>query len=171
MTAKVAHPSSRLRAVGLSMVAACAIGLARPAPPPRTLDGLAGMLGHAAHGIVLRSEVLWEPSRGVVGEALLGRHVLFLARAEAGKERDLYGARVRLSAEGQPIEVVGLRNISETPLGDDSGLEVRGASAVFATTAYGRVQGVTLLDLQGVPSRDRPSSLAGRVTLALASFR
>lgn len=162
---------SRIRALGFLTVVATMASFARPAPPPRTLEGLADLLGSTAKGAVVPGEVQWEPSRGVVGDALLGRRVLFLCAPSSGRERDVYRARVRLSLEGQPIEVMGLRNITETPLGDDAGLEIRGTSAAFATTAYERVQGVTLLDLDGVEPRDRPPSLAGKATLALASYR
>jgi hypothetical protein len=171
MTAMGVYLGSRIRALGLVTVVATAASFARPAPPPRTLEGLADLLGGAAAGAVAPGEVQWEPSRGVLGDALLGRRVLFLAAQSAGRERDVYRARVRLSLEGQPVEVTGLRNITETPLGDDAGLEIRGTMAAFATTAYERVQGVTLLDLDGVEPRDRPSSLAGKATLALASYR
>jgi hypothetical protein len=171
MTAMGVYLGSRIRALGLFTVVATAVSFARPAPPPRTLEGLADLLAGAAKGAVVPGEVQWEPSRGVLADALLGRRVLFLCAPSTGRERDVYRARVRLSLEGQPIEVTGLRNITETPLGDDAGLEIRGTMAAFATTAYERVQGVTLLDLDGVEPRDRPSSIAGRATLALASYR
>ncbi len=129
------------------------------------------MLGGYVEGTVLSNEVKWEPGRGIVAEALLGRRVLFLARRRGSSARDLYRARVRLSAEGQPIEPAGLRNLTDTPLGDESGLEVEGPNAVFATTAFGRVQGITVLDLRGVTPGDRPASLADRALLALTSLR
>jgi hypothetical protein len=171
MTAMGAFIRSRLRAAGLLAAIGAGAALARSVPPARTLDGLASLLGHAVHGVVAPEGVKWEPSRGALADALLGRRVLFLAAPSAGKERDVYRARVRVSLEGQPVDVAGVRNITETPLGDDAALEVRGSTAAFATTAYERVQGVTVLDLDGVEPRDRPTSLAGRATLALASYR
>jgi hypothetical protein len=171
MIAKGGHLRHRVRAVGLTALVAAGVALARPAPPPRTLEGLALLLSGSAHGAVGVADVVWEPGRGVPAEALLGRRVLFLAATGPGGARDLFRAQVRLSAEGQPIEATGLRNITETPLGDDAGLEVRGSTAVFATTAFGRVQGITALDLDGTARPDRPGSIAGRVMLALASLR
>ena len=157
--------------MGATAVVATAIAWSRPAPPPKSLDGVASMLGHASRCTVDPGELAWEPGRGVLAEAFLGRSILFLGRATGSATRDVYRARVRLSAEGKPVDVRGLRNLTETPLGDDSGLQVRGATAAFATTAFGRVQGVTALDLNGVAPSDRPGSLVGRVLLALASHR
>lgn len=171
MKAIGAYLRSRRRAAGLATAIAAVASLARPAPPPRSLEGLASLLGRAANGVVDPGEVKWEPSRGPLGDALLGRRVLFLAAPRKGAERDVFRARVRVSVEGQPIDVGDLRNVTETPLGDDAALEIRGSTAAFATTAYQRVQGVTVLDLDGVERRDRPASLAGRATLALASYR
>lgn len=166
-----AHLRARVRAVGAAAALALIGGLARRSPPARTLDALAEMLGHSVHGVVQPSEVLWEPGSGFLSEALFGRRVLFLGAALPGAARDVYRARVRVSAEGQPIDVAGLRNLTETPLGDDSGLELRESTAVFATTAFGRVQGITALELRGVAPQDRPGSLVGRALLALSSFR
>src|SRR5262252_4616510 len=126
MTAMGAYLGSRIRALGLVTGVALAASFARPAPPPRTLEGLAELLGTAAKGTVRPGEVKWEPTRGVLADALFGRRVLFLCAPSPGRERDVYRARVRLSLEGQPIEAVELRNITATPLGDDAGLEIRG---------------------------------------------
>jgi hypothetical protein len=128
------------------------------------------MLGRRAQGRVDSKDVAWEPGRGLVTESLCGRRVLFLAAHGPSGERDLYRALVRVTPEGQPVEAVEVTNLTETPLGDDAGLEVRGHSAAFATTAFGRVQGVTVLDLNGVPSATRPASIVGRVLLALSSL-
>ena len=128
------------------------------------------MLGAAAHGLVRPEDVVWEPSRGPFLEMLFGRRILFLARTGEHGERDVCRARVRLTTEGQPIEALGLRNITETPLGDDSGIESNGNTVVFATSAFGRVQGVSLLDLDGVPPAERPGSAFGRALLSLSSF-
>jgi hypothetical protein len=166
-----AYLGSRLRAAGLVAALAVVVAFTRPKPPPRTLEGLAEFLGRASNGVVVPADVHWEPSRGLLGDALAGRRVLFLAAPSPGRERDVFRARVRLSPEGQPVQVASLRNITETPVGDDSGLEVRGTTAAFATTAYQRIQGVTVLDLEGVAPRDRPASLAGRATLAVAAYR
>jgi hypothetical protein len=142
-----------------------------PSPPPRTVEGLALSLGRAVGGTVLPSDIAWEPARGIVSEALFGRRLLFLAAPRPGAPRDLYRARVRVTAEGKPIDVRGVHDLTETPLGDESGLDLRGRTAAFATTAFGGVQGVTALDLEGVSPRNRPPSIVGRVLLALSSLR
>jgi hypothetical protein len=128
------------------------------------------MLSRAAHGAVDPKDIAWEPGRGLLTESLLGRRVLFLAAHGPSGERDLYRVLVRVTPEGQPIEAAGVTNLTETPLGDDAGLEVRGQAAAFATTAFGRVQGVTALDLNGASRATRPATVAGRVLLALSSL-
>ena len=142
-----------------------------PVPPERTLEGLAEMLGHAAGGVVNPKQIVWEPSPGFLSETFLGRPVLFLAAPAPGQPRDVYRARVRVTLEGQPISVRQLRNITETPLGDDAALELRGDRAVFATVAYGRIQGIGVLDLDGIRDEDRPPGLLDRLLLAITSFQ
>jgi hypothetical protein len=122
---------------------------AYPAPPPRTLEGLAATLGRSIGGVVLPSDIAWEPSPGVMAEFLWGRRVLFLGKAGEGAPRDLYRARVRVTMEGRPVVVEGLHNLSATPLGDEQKLVIRGDKAAFATASYGKIESVTLLDLAG----------------------
>jgi hypothetical protein len=137
------------RAVAFAAVLALIGRFLLPAPPPRTLEGLAAMLGEAAGGAVLPGDIKWEPSPGILAEFLWGRRVLFLA--SGGGVRDLYRARVRLTLEGRPVSVAGLRNLTATPLGDEQRLVIDGNHAAFATASYGKVESVTLLDLRGKP--------------------
>ena len=141
----------RPRAVVLGGVALVALGarLHLPAPPPKSLQGVAQLLGAAAGQVVRESEFVWEPSGGAWRDALRGRNVMFLAATREGAARDLYRARVRVSREGRPIAVESLRNLTATPLGDDGELVARGRHAAFVTRAFGAVQGVTVLDLGG----------------------
>ena len=166
-----AHLRARVRAASAVAALGLLAALGRPAPPARTLSALADMLGRSVHGIVRPSEVSWEPGSGLLSEALFGRRVLFLAAARPDADRDVYRARIRVSAEGQPIDVASLHDLTETPLADESGLDLRGNTAVFATTAFGRVQGITALELGGVAPQDRPASLVGRGLLTLSSLR
>lgn len=123
-------------------------------PPAPTVDGLVGWLG-AQTGLKVRPEDLrWAPSSGLVGDLFVGRRLLFLAAREQGGTRDLYRARVRLGDAGQPIALTGLRNLTQTPLGDDAGLDVVGEHAAWATLAYGRVQAVSVADLDGIRAED-----------------
>src|SRR5262249_32981651 len=118
MGATGAYLTSRRRAAGFLAGAALAAAFARPSPPPRTIEALAAWLGRAAKASVAPDEVHWEPTRGALGDALLGRSVLFLAAAGGVGQRDVYRARVRVSPEGQPVEIEALRNLTETPVGD-----------------------------------------------------
>jgi hypothetical protein len=66
----------------------------------------------------------------------------------------LYRARVRVTRGGQIIEVRDVRNLTDTPQGDDVGLEARAQRASFATLAYGKIQGIAVLELPGIRSSD-----------------
>ncbi len=114
------------------------------------------MLARAAGGAVAPEDFIWEPSQGLPNDLALGRRVLFLASVPDGGPRDLFRARVRLSRRGRPIRVLGLANLTETPLGDDAELCARGRHVAFVTRAFGAVQGVTLLDRGGDRLSDLP---------------
>lgn len=121
---------------------------AAPAPPPRTTEGVAAMLGEAAGGEVRPDDFVWEARGGFLADAVLGRQVLFLARKPGGAA-DLYRARVRLTRAGRPLSLRFLRNLTESPLGDEHDLVAQGHRAAYMTSAFGAVQGITLLDLDG----------------------
>src|SRR4051794_701773 len=94
------------RAVVFCAALSLAGRLVLPSPPPRSLEGLADMLGRAAGGQQVRpSDIVWEPSPGVLTETFSGRRVLFLAGDADGGPRDLYRAEVRLTLEGRPVSV------------------------------------------------------------------
>ncbi len=128
---------------------ALALGLMRSAPPQRTAEGVATMLGEAAGGEVHADDFVWEERGGFFSDAFLGRRVLFLARRGAGAPADLYRARVRLTRSGRPVRVGEVHNLTRSPLGDDRDLVAHGRHAAFVTRAGGRVHGITLLDLDG----------------------
>ena len=167
------RPFIKQRAALAALAALLALGirLSTARPPPRTLVGLAHMLGHAAGGVVSPKDIAWEPSPGFLAETFVGRRVLFLSAPHAGEPRDLYRALVRVTLAGQPVSVEQLRDITQTPIGDDVGLQVRGTRAVFATVAYGRIQGITTLDLSGIRSGNRPHGLINRLLLAVTEFQ
>ncbi|MCC6554689.1 MAG: hypothetical protein IT372_17080, partial [Polyangiaceae bacterium] len=144
------HARSRALPALVVALIALAARFAAPAPPARTVDAVARMLGDAVEGTVGPEDFIWEERGGFLHDALIGRRVLFLAAGSAGGEpgpADLYRARVRLTRSGRPIELGGVRNLSETPVGDDRELVARGRLVAFTTAALGGVQGVTLLDL------------------------
>ncbi len=154
-------------AAGLAVVSRCTA----PSPPEKTLGGLAAALGQAVSGVVDEHDVAWEESPGFFTETFLGRHLLFLARPSEHAPRDLYRARARVTLGGQVIEVRDVRNLTDTPEGDDVGLEARGERASFATLAYGKIQGIAVLELPGIRRTDRPTSLLDRALLVLTSLQ
>jgi hypothetical protein len=145
--------------------------LARPSPPERSVRGLAELLSSAARVKVDASEIAWEPSDGALSDLFSGRRVLFLGRERPDAGREVYRAEVRLGFDGSPISVTCVRNLTQTPLGDDAGLVVRDRRAVFATVAFGRIQGISVLDLDGVREADRPPALWDRALLGVSSYQ
>lgn len=150
--------SARAPLVGALVAVAVFARMHVAAPPEATETGVAEMLGTAIGGDVEADAFVWERSRGGWLDALWGRRILFTGRIE-GQPRDLYRARVRVTREGRPVDVVLLRNLSQTPLGDESGLQARGAFAAWRTSAFDAVQGVTVYGLDG-PALDGWSPLA-----------
>ena len=146
----------------LGAVAALAVRTVYPGPPAATLKGVASMLGEATVTQVDPGEFIWEPSRGIAADALLGRRVLFLGRASPGAARDLFRAAVRVTLEGQPIAVSHVVNLTDSPFGDEQGLVGRGEHVAYATVSFGAVQQVTLLDLRG-DAAEMPSDPLVRV--------
>jgi hypothetical protein len=155
----------------LAALAALSARLVGQGPPVATVEGLSELLGQAVGGTVKPDEFAWEPSPGFLTETFAGRPVLFLAAAKPGAPRDLYRAWVRLTADGKPVSVARMRNITDTPDGDDAALEARGDKALFATLAFGRIQAISVLDLWGIRQSDRPTSWLDRVLLSLSSFQ
>lgn len=146
------HAKSRgLLAGGVALVA-LVVRFGAEAPPPRSVEGVAALLGRAAAASVKPDDFLWEERGGFLHDAFVGRRVLFLASdAAAGPSapRDLYRARVRLTRAGRPISVADVRNLTRTPLGDDRDLAGAGHHVAFATQTAEGVQGITVLDLAG----------------------
>ncbi len=145
--------------------------MAAQRPPASDPAGLASSLGHAAHGVVTDEDIRWEPSRGWFADLVLGRPVWFAVAPKAGECRDLYRARYRVTPSGQLLQVGTPYNVTRTPLGDDAGLELVGRHAVFATLAYGRIQGIGVLELDGIRREDRGDSLLDRALLAVTNYQ
>lgn len=169
MTALLAFLRRRGRLGVLAVLPAVAVHCAREAPAPLTIEGLAGLLGTSARATVEPSSVAWEPSSGVLADLTIGRKALFLGCAKPGAPRDVYRAWVRVSPDGAPLSVTRIRNLTRTPLGDDSGLLVAGHKAAFATAAFGRVQAVTVLELDGIHGAHRPKGWFDRLLLSVSS--
>ncbi len=163
--------NQRVRFVAVAAGLGLGVRCASAAPPPQTIEGLAGMLGKASTTVVDPKDIAWEPSPGFLSETFFGRRLLFLGAKRSGEPRDLYRARVRVTLDGKPIGVTQIRNITDTPLGDDAGLDVRGASAVFATVAFGQIQGVSVLELDGARSEDKPDDFFHRALQAVTAYQ
>jgi hypothetical protein len=101
----------------------------------------------------------------------LGRGVLFLARGAGEDARDVWRARVRVSPEGAAIAVLDPHDLTNTPLGDDHELVVRGTHAAFATRAYGQEQSLTALDLAGEGGQNRTGGFADRAMAAITNLQ
>ncbi|MEZ4221727.1 MAG: hypothetical protein R3B13_12420 [Polyangiaceae bacterium] len=129
------------------------------------------MLSRASRTVVSAQDIRWEPSPGLLHETFLGRRVVFLGAKRAGEPRDVYRASVRVSLDGKPFSVREIRNLTDTPLGDDAGLQLLGSRAAFATVAYGSIQSVTMLDLDGVRAQDRVSSWFQRLLQTVTSYQ
>ena len=151
-----AHLRARALWAGGFALAGLVAGLGAPSPPERTTLGVAAMLGAAAGGEVRPDDFVWEARGGFLADAFLGRRVLFLARRAGSAEADLYRARVRLTRAGRPFGLSSLRNLTQSPLGDDHDLIAQGHHAAYVTSAFGAVQGITLLDLDGDAELRRP---------------
>ena len=121
--------------------------------------------------MVTPQDVRWEPSHGLLDDAVSGRFVLFLGSDTRGGPRDVWRARVRLTPEGRPLLVLDPHNVTATPLGDDHALVIRGARAAFATVAFGQEQSVTLLDTDGEGTANSATTLAERTTSYLTNLQ
>ena len=167
-------PSIRTLALRLrvaSFVALAAIGarLVLPGPPDATLRGVAEVLGASVGGTVEPDDFVWEASRGVLADSLLGRRVVFLARSSPDSPRDLYRAAVRVTLEGKPVSVRSVVNLTDSSMGDEQGLVACQGHVAYATVAFGAVQQVTLLDLSGMHAE--PQGLVDRVMGGLTNLQ
>ncbi len=180
MALRRASPHLRARAlwVGVFALAALLLQAAGPSLPTRSAEGVAAMLGGAVGGEVRAEDFVWEARGGFWSDAFLGRQVLFLARRPVAMGEtpnppapaDLYRARVRLTRAGQPLSLGFVRNLTRSPLGDDRDLVAFGHRAAYLTSAFGAVQGVTLLDLDGEGDAREARGWVERAASALESW-
>ncbi len=163
--------SSRGRVLALVAVTAGGIGVSRVAAPGNDVALLTQALGDASHQTVEAEGLAWEPSGGVVADALVGRFVLFLGSDTKGGPRDVWRARVRVSPEGHPISIDDVHDLTGTPLGDDHGLVLRGHHAMFATHAFGQEQSVTVLDVASEGSQNTTTRASDRAMAWVSNFQ
>ena len=158
------RPLRSLRRVATTCaVFAGSFALGRGVAPRKDIVDLAGALADASGGVVEPRDVRWEPAGGVTSDFVFGRWAIFLASETAGGPRDVWRARVRLTPEGRPLEVVDAHDLTSTPLGDDHALVVEGRRAAFATYAFGQEQSVTVLDFAGEGGQNKTTGLTDRV--------
>lgn len=143
----------------------------RPGPVPRTRVGLIQMLQQAQGGHIDGSQLVWQPSAGPLADLMLGRGLFFLAAKASNEPRDLYHAYVRLAPSGRPLSLNRLRNLTQTPLGDETALRSNGRYCVFATVAFDAVQSLTALDSAGASSDAFPARWLDRALARISSFQ
>lgn len=156
-----------------AFVAMCALATAafKGAAPDNDPSSLARAIGQATGGVVQPQDVRWEPSGGIFSDLVFGRFALVLSSATVGGPRDVYRVRVRLTPEGHPLAVVDAHDLTQTPLGDDHALVVRGTHAAFATFAYGQEQSVTALDLSGEGAQNSAKTTLEQITSAITNVQ
>ena len=143
-----------------------------PAAPGRDLGALSSALARGIGAATVEPrDVRWEPSRGAAVDLFVGRWLFFLARGAGDDTRDVWCARARVAPDGSVLQIAELHDLTNTPLGDDHELVVRGAYAAFATRAYGQEQGVTLLLLQGEGMQNKTTQLSDRGMAALTNVQ
>lgn len=148
-------------------------GAARGCAPSGDLSALGGALEASGGGAIRvdTTDLRWEPSRGILADAVLGRRVLFLARGAGEDTRDVWRAQARVTPEGSVIVVVDAHDLTNTPLGDDHALVARGSRAAFATRAYGQEQSVTALDLEGEGPQNKAEKLVDRAMASITNLQ
>jgi hypothetical protein len=157
----------------IAFAAACAVGTVvwGGALPDNDPSSLAQAMGRATGGVVAPQDVRWEPSGGALEDLVLGRFALVLSSAAPGGPRDVWRLRVHLTPEGHPLAVAGAHDLTQTPLGDDHALVIRGTRAAFATFAYGQEQSVSVLDLSGEGAQNEAVTALDRVTAAVTNVQ
>ncbi len=159
--------------MGLAGIAAIALGwhAVRLVPSACSDAGVSEFLGRITGARVEPGAYVWEPSRGTLADLAWGRPLLFMATPRGQESRDIFRAWVRLTPGGQPLSVVSVRNLTDTPLGDDAGLILRGSHAAYATAAFGRVQSVSVLDLAGIARSRLPAQLWPRALTRISAMQ
>jgi len=166
------------RAIGprwrpVAFAGACALVATafRDGVPDNDPASLARAIGRATGGVVQPQDVRWEPSGGALSDLAFGRFALVLSSETAGSPRDVWRVRVRLTPEGHPLAVTGAHDLTQTPLGDDHALVVRGTRAAFATFAYGQEQSVSELELSGEGAQNQADTKLDRFTAAITNLQ
>lgn len=125
---------------------------------------------------------VWEPSRGVVLDWLLGRGLLFEGRVPAQDEppsdgdepsaittpRDIYRSFARVSPEGHVLDVSAPQNLTRTRHSDEGELRGNQEAAFFTSRAPEMPPSASLLDYAG--ERTPATGFAGRLQVAVSRW-
>lgn len=159
----------RLPILAFAAAAGAGSALTRPSLQAITEVELRASLSAATGQHV--DQIAWEPSRGIVTDATVGRRLLFLASSGEQGARDLYRARVRVSYEGKPLELCDWVNLTNTPIGDEHNLAVSGTRAAYSTFSFDSEQAVTVLDLAGEGAQNLTESFSDRWMARLTNLQ
>ena len=145
-------PWTRARITGVCLVVVAAMRATGSPIKGPALNHIADALGAQAQARVASESLRWLPSEGAVSDVMLGRRALFVGTPEGATSdqgSDVYLARIRVARDGRALFVVSTHNLTHTPLGSDDALVLLGQRAAFRSRAFGQVQNLTLLDLEG----------------------
>ncbi len=114
------------------------------------LDALAGSLSEASGARASPADIVWEPSRGTLVDAVVGRRLVFLAAngPSEPKTRDVFRARVLVGRSGAVTTVLEVANLTRTPLADEGPLVDNGLAVGFISARGRAATGVTVLDFR-----------------------
>lgn len=136
----VAHLQSRRGLLSGMLLLGLLLALL-PSPAPPTIEALADQLSAASGAEVDAHELVWLRSRGVAAD-LAGRDVVFVGRR--ADSREVYRARVVVTPTGRPLFVHALRQLSETELADEEGLDARDGWVGWGVRSGGRLRSIEL---------------------------
>ncbi|MBW2537946.1 MAG: hypothetical protein JRI55_41055, partial [Deltaproteobacteria bacterium] len=160
MTAE--RPSSRLRARGSALlphaltmllvgIVGATLALTRATPGGLSGEDSAARAVGEIYGLyVIPGTVVWSagPPEKDLGAATSWHEVLFLAAQGKGEPGDLYRAEARIRADGGIAALSGLRNLTNSPKGDDFWLSAAPPHLAVATRSIGQVRSLTIFDLE-----------------------
>jgi len=146
------RPHHRTRFIAVAVVAIAAAGASAlrfsevdPAAP------LAAQLGQATGLEVRPASLVWVgPTPGAdLDSATTAREIVFLASPEPHGAADLYRAEVRVGPGPRIVSIRGLRDLTESPDGDDFAIAAAWPHIAIATRALGQVRSITVFDVRG----------------------
>jgi hypothetical protein len=118
------------------------------------------------------ADVTWIDRPGGVWKSLTSRARAMVRAHEPEEPSDLYVVEVRLSPEGDALDVGDTWNLTETDNAEESRPIVRGHLAAYTTTAEGLYTALHVIDLDGHPSgADREFTWVQRAQIALTNLQ